>query len=717
MPSLFSELKRRNVVRVGLAYALVAWLLIQLAGALEPALLLPDWVDRVVTVFLLFGFPIVLIFAWAFEITPEGIKPTSQVAPNESITNVTGKKLEHTTIALLGLLVVFLIAKPFIFPSDAETELTQSGSDGPASIAVLPFEDYSEKKDQEFFSKGISEEILNLLAKTNVLRVAARTSSFAFAGSDMDIRDIGNKLDVETVLEGSIRKSGPNIRITAQLINVDDGYHLWSETYDRNYADIFKIQDEIAAEILAALSVHLLGDAPIPSRVASETTIDMDAYNAYLIGKERLALRTQEDIEAAKVLFQRALSIDPEFAPAHINIAHALLLLESYKYGGDEEVVDDVDEAIRQHLEKALALAPDLPEAVGVNGYYQLRRNRYAEAEESFNRAIELNPNYAFAYMWRADTAYEQNRYLDMLGDKEKAYALDPMSLEVSADLAYQYRSFWRPRDAERVIERMFDLHPGHPLAYDTALDNLHAHGRLGEALLTAEEGLLANPDDENLTEWYSWLLLQVGLYDEAAAAWDKFINFWVHLHNKRFQEARALIDKGLVEDPPEYWAWEGRHWLRHAGDGPADPEYSTFVDSTLAGFEKRNVRWRERCNPELINDLRDIGRGDETASMMARCDKAYEERLKANYLCPCSFFGVVQYTIIDDRLDEALIRADQWLSNGDSMSFLPHNFIFGKLKDRPEYAELLTRNEEQLERQRQIYFAGRDKATAAWSP
>jgi hypothetical protein len=283
--------------------------------------------------------------------------------------------------------------------------------------------------------------------------------------------------------------------------------------------------------------------------------------------------------------------------------------------------------------------------------------------------------------------------------------------------MAFEYRSFWRPKDAERVIKRMFALHPEHPLAYDAALENLHAHGRLGEALLTVEEGLLANTDDENLKEWYSWLLLQVGLYDEAAAAGDEFTNFWVHLHNGRFQEARALIDVGLLEGPPEYWAWEGRHWLRHAGDGPADPEYNTFVNMTLAGFEKRNVSWQERCMPELINDLRDVGRGDETAGMMASCDKVYEERLKANYLCPCTFFGVVQYTIVDDRLDEAVTRADQWLSNGDSMSFLPHNVIFAKLKDRPEYAEFLTRNEEQLERQRQIYFAGRDKTAAAWSP
>ena len=512
MSSLFNELKRRNVVRVGVAYAIVAWLLIQLAGALEPALLLPDWVDRVVTVFLLIGFPIVLIFAWAFELTPDGLKLTRDVDPDESITPRTGKKLEHTTIVLLALLVLFFIGREFFPSSEQDGERDMASASDSASIAVLPFEDYSENKDQDFFSKGISEEILNLLAKTNALRVAARTSSFAFGGSDVDIREIGNKLDVATVLEGSIRKSGPNIRITAQLINVDDGYHLWSETYDRNYADIFKIQDEIAAEILTALKVHLLGEETSTGRAAAETTANMDAYSTYLIGKERLELRTRKDIEAAHDLFAEALESDPEFAPAHVQLAHADLLLERYEFGGDGNTDPEHDAEIREHLQIAMRLAPHLPEALGVNGYYQLRRNLYAEAEKSFNQALQLNPNYALAYLWRAETAYEQARYLDMLADKEKAYALDPMSLEVSADLAYEYRSFWRPRDAERVIDRMFALHPDHPLAYDAALENMHAHGRLGEALLTVEKALDVHPDDKNLREWRAWLQSSLGV-------------------------------------------------------------------------------------------------------------------------------------------------------------------------------------------------------------
>jgi len=492
MGSFFNELKRRNVVRVSAAYIVASWLLIQAAGALEPALLLPDWVDRVVTVFLLIGFPVVIIFAWAFEMTPDGVKLQSQVDRAKSITTQTGKKLEYFTIAGLSLVVVFFLAKEFLFDTpDQSTEtaaITEQAN--PTSIAVLPFEDYSENADQGYFSHGIAEEILNLLAKTKGLRVAARTSSFAFADSELDIREIGGKLSVETVLEGSIRKSGNTIRITAQLINIDDGYHLWSETYDRNYNDIFQIQDDIAASILASLKVHLLGEEE--QLVVSERTQNLDAYSAFLIGKERLALRTRENIESARDKFEQAIQIDPDYAPARVALAHAWLLLEHEEFGGTDK--KEADAVIKPQLESALALSPDLPEAVAMRGLHHQQRYRFDEALVDFNRAIQLNPNYALAYLWRSRVYYEQKQYLDMLADKEKAYSLDPMSLDISAGLAYNYGSFWRPRDADRVIARMFELHPGHPRAYQALGANLSAHGRYAEAALMLDQALEEHP-------------------------------------------------------------------------------------------------------------------------------------------------------------------------------------------------------------------------------
>jgi TolB-like protein/Flp pilus assembly protein TadD len=705
MSRLFDELKRRNVVRVGVAYVVVGWLLMQAAGALEPALLLPDWVDRVVAVFLMIGFPIVLIFAWAFEITPEGIKPTSMVNPDESITTNTGKKLEHTIIALLVVALLFMGAREFLSGDDESAG--RGASAFPASIAVLPFEDYSEERDQEHFSKGIAEEILNLLAKTNSLRVAARTSSFAFAGSDLDIREIGEKLEVGTVLEGSIRKSGPNIRITAQLINVEDGYHLWSETYDRDYTDIFRIQDEIATSILASLRVYLLGDEEPLATAAAERTINMDAYDAYLIGKERLAKRTEEDIDAAIAKFEQAIAVDPNFAPARVDLVHALLLSERYVYGGNISERDEIDAALLPHLGKALELAPESPEAIAVSGLHHLSRFRYKEAAEAFDKALALNPNYAEAYNWRAETAYEQDRFLDMLADKEKAFSLDPMSLQISADLAFEYRSFWRPKDAERVIERMFELHPDHPLAYGAALENLTSHGRYGEALLLAEQALESDPESENFKGWRGWLLTSLGMVDEAKDLGNEFASFYGFLAEKRFDEAKAILDQELDSEDAELWYGSARDYYLLSGENDVRPKLDEYVELEIAAKEARNLPWRERCDIYLAFALQDMNRPDDYQSIMGECRRKMEERLKAGYFCPCSYFSLVLFTIVDGRLEEGIERADQWLNNGDSSYFLQSEPIFRLLKDQPEYDELIARNAEQIERQKQIYLSG----------
>jgi TolB-like protein/Flp pilus assembly protein TadD len=660
MRSVFEELKRRNVVRVGVAYIVVGWLVMQAAAALEPALLLPDWVDRVVAVFLMIGFPIVLIFAWAFEITPDGIKPTVKVDPTQSITKNTGKKLEHTIIGLLALALLFVGVRAYLAPDSGDVDID---GDLPASIAVLPFEDYSEEKDQDHFSKGIAEEILNLLAKTNSLRVAARTSSFAFAGSDLDIREIGDKLEVGTVLEGSIRKSGPNIRITAQLINVEDGYHLWSETYDRNYTDIFRIQDEIATSILSSLRVHLLGDAPPIETAATEQTINMEAYDHYLIGKERLSKRTAEDIAAAITKFEQSISIDPNFAPARVDLVHALLLAEWYIYGGQADVNFENEERIVPNLEKALELAPDSPETIAVSGLYQMARYKHEEAAAAFDRALALNPNYAEAYDWRSETAYQDSRFLDMLADTEKAYSLDPMSLQISANLAFQYRSFWRPKDAERVINRMFELHPGHPLAYDAALQNLTSHGRYGEA--------------------------------------------------GRVDDLKEILDRNLNETATPEWHSFSREYYRLTNPDDLQEKLRQSVELQIAALDDQSWPWRDTCNVYLAFDLREVGRDDDVAGIMAACQERMEERVKVNYFCPCSYYKLVTYTIVDGRLDEAVKRADQWLTNGDSSYYLAADPIFSLLSDRPEYSDFLARNAAQIERQKNIYYSGKSNSPA----
>ena len=713
------------MVRVSIAYIVVSWLLIQAAGVLEPALLLPDWVDRVVTVLLLIGFPIVILFAWAFELTPDGVKLTKEVDRNRSITPKTGKKLEHFTIGALSLVVVFFLIKEFtplgrqaveeaIAPDQpANVEMARTEKSAIPSIAVLPFEDYSENADQDHFSRGIAEEILNLLAKTNGLRVAARTSSFAFAGSEIDIRDIGNKLNVNTVLEGSVRKSGDKIRITAQLIKIEDGYHLWSETYDRDYSDIFKIQDEISASIMTSLKVHLLGEEE--HAIVAERSHDMDAYSAYLIGKERLALSDKENIEAAVKKLEESIRIDPDYAPAYAALARAWLSLEWQDHSPEKEEVDLV--AIPA-IERAIELSPNLPEAIAVRGLHHLHRFRYEEARKDFDRAIHLNPNYALAYLWRSETFYEQEKFLDMLADKEKAYSLDPMSLEISDQLAYDYGAFWRPRDADRIIARMFELHPHHEKAYVALARNMSAHGRYAESALTLEEAMKHLPEKDWLTRWHAWELATMGLFDEAESKGDDVVNFWISLHFDRFERARELADKVEANSNlPDWMRFAPKRalsWEMRTEQGLAP--FKSAVATYLNYLEEEGIPWTNSCRLYLLYDMQKAGIEKGVAEMMDKCRNKTEERLKAQFLCPCSYFNLVLFATIDGRTEDAIERTKEWLNNGDSYSLLYMDPILQEWSGRPEYHEFIERNEEQVKRQQALYLAGveaRDKAEA----
>lgn len=305
--SFFAELKRRNVFRVGIAYVIVGWLLAQVSEIAFDAFDAPAWVLKSVLFVLVLGLPLALFFAWAFEVTPEGIKLEKNVDRSQSITTQTGRKLDFIIIGVLVIAVGFLLIDKFLLtapPIDSEEIIATESQ----SIAVLPFVNMSD--DNDYFADGLSEELLNLLAKIPDLKVAGRTSSFAFKGRNEDLREIGDALGVTKVLEGSVRRSGDRLRVTAQLINVADGFHIWSETYDREMADIFDIQDSVANAITGALKLHLIQGADRP-------TDDVDAYAYYV---EALSLQNAEstiNLAAAQALLDRAISRDSNFAKAY----------------------------------------------------------------------------------------------------------------------------------------------------------------------------------------------------------------------------------------------------------------------------------------------------------------------------------------------------------------------------------------------------------------
>jgi len=380
--SFWGELKRRNVYKVGVAYVIVAWLIIEAVATIFPVLQLPEWTVTFVTALLILGFPVALILAWAFELTPDGIKLTKEVPRAESITHLTGQKLNYIVTALLVVAVAFLIIDNYyldrraIEQALAPTETEQSPvvaevKEAPKTIAVLPFVNLSPDPDQEYFVDGLSEELLNSLTKIPDLLVTARTSSFSFKGTDKKVQEIAKELGVEHILEGSVRKADNALRITAQLIRAADGFHLWSETYDRELKDIFAVQEDVAKTVANELKLTLGIDKSVKQLGGTD---NLEAYEFYLVAKGQ-----RHNLEFTRALesIDRAIALDPEFALAWAEkvIVHLYLA--------------ELDAAFEAAL-RAIELEPSLSQAYLTLGSAHLARGEFIEAGLAFRKGMEL---------------------------------------------------------------------------------------------------------------------------------------------------------------------------------------------------------------------------------------------------------------------------------------------------------------------------------------
>jgi TolB-like protein len=430
MASLLGELKRRNVFRVAFAYLILGWLVLQFTDIVAPALLLPEWTVSLVTFLGIIGFPFAILFTWAFEMTPQGLKRSGEVHPDESITQQTGTTLNRLIFALMALAIIaLLVDRFFVIPGMPATEQTP-GADTvaeakPRSIAVLPFVNMSADTDQEYFSDGISEELLNGLARIGDLRVAARTSSFAFKGKNQDITEIGNKLNVETVLEGSVRKSGKRIRITAQLISVEDGYHLWSDTYDRDLTDIFVIQDEISAAIVDALRIHLTDSETTEPRAQAVSEKDVLGYEYFLLARHELRKRLQSSVILAESLYDQSLVASPNFAPALAGKALAVYFNSEYQYGTTPHA--EANAGAVKYARQALTLDAELSDAHGILGLVAMDRWELQAAVKYFDHAISINPNQGILYSWRGNALGQLGRADEAREVARQALQLDPL--------------------------------------------------------------------------------------------------------------------------------------------------------------------------------------------------------------------------------------------------------------------------------------------------
>ncbi|MDH3422777.1 MAG: tetratricopeptide repeat protein, partial [Gemmatimonadota bacterium] len=451
------ELNRRKVIPVVVSYAVVVFVLLQVAEITFAPLGLPDWALTLVVVLSIAGFPVTVVLAWVFDLTPGGVKK-DEVTPGEAVHQLP------------------------VAPHD--------GSPGP-SVAVLPFEDMSPEQDQEFFCDGIAEEILNYLVQIEQLRVASRTSSFQFKGQRTDVSEIARHLHVDAVLEGSVRKSGQRIRVTTQLINASDGYHLWAESFDRELEDIFEIQEEIARSVAGALEVTLT--ARVPEAYA---TRDIGAYELFLRGGHYFRRWGLRNVEFAVQMFEKAVEMDSGYARGWAALADSYAMICMY-WEADEVKLEGADRASQQ----ALALAPDLAEAHVSRGLYHVLRGEPELAEARFGRALELDPHLFEALYFYARVAVQQGRLEQAAALYERAERARPEDFQTPILLRQVYRALGRGDEAtaaaRRGVERAelhLRLNPDDTRALNLGFGGLVDLGERDLAVEWADRSLALDP-------------------------------------------------------------------------------------------------------------------------------------------------------------------------------------------------------------------------------
>jgi len=501
LSSFFAELKRRNVYKVAVAYLVVAWLLIQAASIFFPAFDAPPWVMKIFIIIIIFGFPVALIFSWAFEITPEGIKLESEIEPNKSIKRRTGRKIVAVTIALAvvaaGLFVYQLVGRDR-WARRSSVETAQGGRH-PAtagslpisqkSIAVLPFDNLSRDPDNAYFCEGVQDEILTRLAKVADLKVISRTSTQHFKSVPENLPEIARQLGVAHILEGSVQKAGEQVRVNVQLINALTDAHLWADTYDRKLTDIFAVETDIAKTVADTLQAKLTGSEK--SSMAKTPTVNPEAYELYLKGRFFWNKRTGDDLRKSIEYLKQAIAKDPGYALAYAALADSYGLLRFYGGASPGESVVPAEAAAK----KALELDDSLAEAhasLGLIATEELDLNRGVKEQE---RAIQLNPNYATAHHWLG-LGFSTLRQSDRsIAELKRALELDPLSMIINADLSIIYLYAGRYDDAEAQARKTLEIDPRSFVAHYYLGAALQLTRRLKEAIPEFQKAVELNND------------------------------------------------------------------------------------------------------------------------------------------------------------------------------------------------------------------------------
>ncbi|MEL6183984.1 MAG: hypothetical protein AAFU79_05100 [Myxococcota bacterium] len=611
--SFLGELRRRHVFRVAGLYLVVAWLLLQAANILESSLGLPPWFDGLVVALILLGFPLAMVIAWAFEVTPEGIKLTAPVEGPAPAARPVDIALLVGLVAVTGLIFADRLTGTTQAPSPAPAETDE----GPPSIAVLPFVDLSPEGDQGYFADGLSEEILNVLANETDLQVAGRTSSFAFKGKNIDLREVAKTLRVSHVLEGSIRKSGSRIRVTAQLIRADTGYHVFSENYDRELKEVFAVQDDIARRVARAMNLRLSArDRP--------QDLPIEAYELFLEARDAVHARTKDQLDRGEALVDRVLVLAPDYAEAHaLKALVEILLSNTFGTYGSRDPKDTFPKA-RTHIDRALALNPNLADAHAVLGLLlDLTPEADGDPVAPLDRALELNPNHTNARLWRINVVPKSTA---SFGEYRALLARDPGFAPAFSGLFNHLLMRGDHEEALALLNRFASVPGSEPIAETYRAFYAFAMGDLSKAYELFQG---ARARFAGVSGLEAGILLSLGEFERGIESGEPAFAIQAALAQLDIPKALEFAKKARAH-PVHLKAVVLTYYA--AGDMKAALERFEEVYGSVLKLEDRALVEVEFLLPVLVYLYRTLGKEEEAARALALADEVAARLKRLGY-------------------------------------------------------------------------------------
>lgn len=592
LKTFVSEMRRRNVLPTIIPYLGIAWLLLQIVATLQPMLQFPYVVNRLTAIFLFAGFPVVLYLSWYFNFTLSGLEPVKDQNTDERI------PFKTRNWAVLSLIIILSGSFGFGYFDKLQDKIDKD-EDGlvqivsAKSIAVLPFRDQSPQQDQSYFSEGLSEELSSLLGKVSKLKVAASSSIFALADENLGPVEMGKRLDVEVLLSGSLRVTGNILKIRTELIDVNNGKTLWTETFSRQFKDIFSIEEEISRSIVNLLEDRYLSSGQVTTQAKTAST---DAYVMYLKGREQYRKQTTESMKDARKYFEQAITLDPEYAQAYVGLADTIAMLAKGENGFGHQAFfgvldrDIAGQLANQYIDKALLREPNLAEAYAVRGLVlAMLQDQIDDALSSLEKATAINPSLAKAHMWKFAVLDSLGRFTEAWDTLEIAYQLDPVSVANQYNRGFYLFEKGELDESESQFTQLVKDFPNNPMGYAGLASVSYTTGNISDSLKNWYKASTLSPDNANYQMQLIGMLAQLGFTQHARAMSEDEV--YIRTYQLVEQDYESLFNSlnfQIDANPEDPWLYFELGWYRliqgelKAGQQALLTSYPLFQDSEL---------------------------------------------------------------------------------------------------------------------------------------